>query len=199
MHRGDADRAIQLAKHNLHAFPADVDAIISNAAGCGSGMHEYPLLFKGTAFEEEASRFSDMVMDISEFLDSLGINPPPPLPEPVKLAYHDACHLAHAQGITLQPRQLLHSIPNLELVSISEAELCCGSAGTYNLEQPVTARLLGERKARNVLESGAQGVVTGNIGCMVQLRTSLASLGKPIPVWHTIEVLDRAYGNGLSP
>jgi glycolate oxidase iron-sulfur subunit len=115
------------------------------------------------------------------------------------LAYHDACHLAHAQGITLQPRQLLHSIPNLELVSISEAELCCGSTGTYNLEQPVTARLLGERKARNVLESGAQGVVTGNIGCMIQLRTSLASLGKPIPVWHTIEVLDRAYGNGISP
>lgn len=199
MHSGDAVRAMQLAKHNLRAFPADVDAIISNAAGCGSGMHEYPLLFKGTAFEEEASRFSDMVMDISEFLDSLGINPPRPLPEPVKLAYHDACHLAHAQGITFQPRQLLHSIPNLELVSISEAELCCGSAGTYNLEQPVTARLLGERKARNVLESGAQGVVTGNIGCMVQLRTSLASLGKPIPVWHTIEVLDRAYGNGNSP
>jgi glycolate oxidase iron-sulfur subunit len=196
MHSGDADRAMQLAKQNLRAFPRDVDAIITNAAGCGSGMHEYPLLFKGTLFEEEANTFSGMVMDISEFLDSLGMNQPPPLPEPIKLAYHDACHLAHAQGITLQPRRLLDSIPNLELVSISEAELCCGSAGTYNLEQPLTARLLGERKARNILASGAQGVVSGNIGCMVQLRTSLASLGQTIPVWHTIEVLDRAYGNG---
>lgn len=199
LHSGDADRAMQSAKQNLQAFADDVDAIITNAAGCGSGMHEYPLLFSATPLEEEARAFSDKVMDISEFLDSLGIKPPPPLPEPIKLAYQDACHLAHAQGITIQPRRLLQAIPNIELLAISEAEFCCGSAGTYNLEQPDTARQLGQRKARNIVGSGAQAVVSGNIGCMVQLRTSLASLGHPLPVWHTIEVLDRAYESGNSP
>jgi glycolate oxidase iron-sulfur subunit len=193
MHSGDSGRAMGWAKQNLRAFAGDVDVILTNAAGCGSGMHEYPMLFSGTPLEEEARFFSDRVMDISEFLDSLGIKPPAPLPEPLKLAYQDACHLAHAQGITIQPRRLLQTIPNLELVAISESELCCGSAGIYNLEQPDTARQLGERKARNILASGAQGVVSGNIGCMVQLRTSLGSLGHAIPLWHTIEVLDRAY------
>ncbi|HEX6304914.1 MAG TPA: heterodisulfide reductase-related iron-sulfur binding cluster [Anaerolineales bacterium] len=196
MHSGDEAGAQRLAGRNLDLFLTDVDAIISNAAGCGSGMKEYPLLFKGHELESQAIAFSGKVMDISEFLVQLGPLSPPPLPTPLKLAYHDACHLSHAQGITAQPRQLLSAVPNLQLVPIAEGELCCGSAGIYNIEQPETAQELGFRKAGHILESGAGGVVMGNIGCMVQVRKSLAAMDRPIPVWHTIEVLDRAYRNG---
>jgi len=141
----------------------------------------------------KAERFAHKVQDVSVFLDDLGIVEPPPLPEPLKLAYHDACHLAHAQGVLEAPRRLLQQIPNVSLLSIPEADLCCGSAGTYNIEQPQTARLLGERKARHILSTGAQAVASGNIGCMVQIRTHLEALGQPLPLWHTMEVLDRAY------
>jgi glycolate oxidase iron-sulfur subunit len=95
--------------------------------------------------------------------------------------------------VTAPPRRLLQSVPGLALVALPESDLCCGSAGTYNLEQPQIARLLGERKAQNILNSGAMAVVAGNIGCIVQLRAHLAALGQPRPVWHTLEVLDRAY------
>ncbi len=193
LHTGEADLARQQALHNMQLFPAEVDAILTNAAGCGSGMKEYPLLFKGTPWEKQAEYFTARVQDISVFLDALGVEAPPPLPEPLQVAYHDACHLAHAQGVTTAPRSLLSAIPNLTLVNFPEADLCCGSAGTYNLEQPLTAHALGERKARNILSSGASAVVTGNIGCLVQLRNHLAAQGQPIPVWHTLEVLDRAY------
>jgi glycolate oxidase iron-sulfur subunit len=193
LHMGESDLARQQALHNMQLLSMDVDAILTNAAGCGSGMQEYPLLFKGTSWEKQAKDFAARVQDISVFLDALGLEAPPPLPEPVQMAYHDACHLAHAQGVTAAPRRLLSGIPNLTLVNFPEADLCCGSAGTYNLEQPDTARLLGERKARNILSSGATLVVTGNIGCLVQLRNHLAAQGQPLPVWHTLEVLDRAY------
>ena len=193
LHTGDASSAQAMAQRNLRAFPKDVDAILTNAAGCGSGLHEYAILFKGTELEEEGQAFAGLAEDISVFLDRLGIVDPPGLPEPLTLAYHDACHLAHAQKVTLPPRRLLGRIPNLTLVPLVENDLCCGSAGSYNLEQPETARLLGERKAQNIIKSGAQGVVTGNIGCLVQIRTHLTALGQPRPVWHTIEVLDRAY------
>jgi glycolate oxidase iron-sulfur subunit len=99
--------------------------------------------------------------------------------------------------VTQEPRRLLRSIPNVTLVEIPEGDLCCGSAGTYNLEQPGLARQIGERKARNILATRAQAVVTGNIGCMTQLQTQLARLGEPMPVWHIMEVLDRAYGGAL--
>ncbi|MEZ4663186.1 MAG: (Fe-S)-binding protein [Caldilineaceae bacterium] len=117
-----------------------------------------------------------------------------PLPEPLTIAYHDACHLAHAQRVTIQPRQLLHAIPNVTLVPIPEGELCCGSAGTYNLEQPDLARQIGERKARHIISTGADAVATGNIGCMTQIQTHLAALGNPLPIWHTVEVLAQAVG-----
>jgi glycolate oxidase iron-sulfur subunit len=198
LHSGEMERARAQAAHNLRLFPEDVDAVLTNAAGCGSGMKEYPLLFKGLdtkddAWEVKAERFAHKVQDVSVFLDDLGIVEPPPLPEPLKLAYHDACHLAHAQGVLEAPRRLLQQIPNVSLLSIPEADLCCGSAGTYNIEQPQTARLLGERKARHILSTGAQAVASGNIGCMVQIRTHLEALGQPLPLWHTMEVLDRAY------
>jgi glycolate oxidase iron-sulfur subunit len=170
-----------------------VDAVITTAAGCGSGMKEYPLLFKGTMWEQAAANFAARLQDICAFLDSLGILAPPPLPEGLPIAYHDACHLAHAQGVTEAPRRLLGQIPNLSLMSFPEGDLCCGSAGTYNIEQPEIAQTLGKRKAGNILSTSAQAVVTGNIGCMVQLRAHLAGAGRPLPVWHTVEVLDRAY------
>jgi glycolate oxidase iron-sulfur subunit len=193
LHTGEKIMARRQALNNLQAFPSDVDAVLTNAAGCGSGMKEYPLLFKSTQFEVQANEFVARVQDISVFLDNLGIEEPPALPQPFHLAYHDACHLAHAQGVTFEPRRLLGKIPNLDVLNIPEGDLCCGSAGTYNVEQPDTARRLGERKARNILSSHAQAVATGNIGCMVQLRTHLAAAGDALPVWHTMEVLDRAY------
>lgn len=193
MHTGEAEQARQLARSNFAHFPDDVDAILTNAAGCGSGMREYGLLFAGTAEEEVARAFAERVCDVSVFLHELGLETPSSLAEPLTVAYHDACHLAHAQRVTTQPRQLLAAIPNVTLKEIPESEICCGSAGTYNLEQPELASELGERKAQNILSTGAQAIVTGNIGCMTQIETHLARLGQPLPVWHTMQLLDRAY------
>lgn len=193
MHTGEATQARMLARKNLMAFPNDVDAIVTNAAGCGSGMHEYALLFAGTPQEAAARAFAAKVKDVSVFLDELGLAPPPPLADPLIVAYHDACHLAHAQQVTMPPRRLLAAIPNVTLREIPEGELCCGSAGTYNLEQPEIAQQLGERKALNILTTGAQAVVTGNIGCMTQIQTHLGTQGKALPIWHTMELLAQAY------
>ena len=190
MHSGAAGQARALARRNLRGFPDDVDAVLTNAAGCGSAMKEYPLLFKKLPEEETAAAFARRVQDVSVFLDTLGFKAPPALPEPIRIAYHDACHLAHAQGAQAAPRRLLKSIPNLTLLEIPEGEMCCGSAGTYNLDQPEIARELGRRKALNVVASGAEAVATGNIGCMTQIQAHLAL---PLPVVHTMEVLDRAY------
>lgn len=195
LHTGEARLARSLARRNFVAFPSDIDAIITNAAGCGSGIHEYGLLFAGTAEEEIAKAFSAKARDISVFLDELGLLPPPSLPTPLTVAYHDACHLAHAQRVTQPPRRLLTAIPNLTLRELYEGDLCCGSAGTYNLEQPEIAKQLGQRKANNIIASGAQMVVMGNIGCMTQIRTYLAQSGHPLPVLHTIELLAQAYAS----
>ncbi len=204
LHTGDKPTAYNLAANNLNSFPADVDAIITNAAGCGSSMHEYPLLFKGTEFEKLANTFSDKVVDISVFMVGFDLEPIPPLANPLRIAYHDACHLAHAQGITQEPRNLLKKIPNISLIPIKEGDLCCGSAGSYNLEQPAIAQQLGRRKAANVLNTEADVVVTGNIGCLIQLRTHLAQLAGENgdmqsipPVMHTIELIDLAYQQTL--
>jgi glycolate oxidase iron-sulfur subunit len=193
LHTGDDDRARQLARNNLRAFPKDVDAIITNAAGCGSGMKEYGLLFKGEREEDEALTFVNRVKDVSVFLNELGLEAPPPLTKPIKLAYHDACHLAHAQGVTEAPRKLLRSIPNVTLLDIPSSDICCGSAGTYNIEQPDVAQALGQRKAENILSTGCEAIAAGNIGCIVQIGTHLKQLAKPLPIYHTLEVLDRAY------
>jgi glycolate oxidase iron-sulfur subunit len=190
MHTGAAGQARALARQNLRIFPKDVDAILTNAAGCGSGMQEYGLLFKGLAEEKAAEAFARQVKDVTVFLDELGFKTPGNLPKPLKVAYHDACHLAHAQGVQATPRKLLRSIANLTLLEIVEGDICCGSAGTYNLEQPAIAHELGQRKARHILNTGAEAVVTGNIGCMTQIQSHLS---KPLPLYHTMEVLDRAY------
>lgn len=188
-HTGVASQAKSFAKQNLKAFPKDVDAIVTNAAGCGSGMHEYGLWLQGEPEEAEARNFSQQVKDVSVFLAELGMIPPKPLQKPLKVAYHDACHLAHAQGVTLPPRQLLKAVEGLTLLDIAEAELCCGSAGTYNLEHPDIARTLGQRKAKAIQDTGSQMVATGNIGCLTQLQNHLPQ----IPILHTIQLLDRAY------
>ena len=191
MHTGAAEQARRLAKRNFNAFNLDeFDAVVTNAAGCGSGMHEYPLLFAGQAEEQTAADFAAKVQDVTLFLDNLGIAAPPPLSEPATFAYHDACHLAHAQGVTDPPRRLLSAIPNLTLVPVPEGEICCGSAGSYNIEQPEIAAQLGRRKAEAILSAGAHAVVTGNIGCMTQIDSHLRRLGKPLPIYHTVELLN---------
>ena len=131
---------------------------------------------------------------MTAFLADLGLGtPPPPARRPTTVAYHDACHLAHAQGVRDAPRALLRAIGDVTLVEPAEWELCCGSAGTYNVEKPDTAAELGERKARNLLATGAELVATGNIGCLTQVQTHLRALGREVPVLHTVQLLDRAY------
>lgn len=196
LHTGAVEQARALARKNLRAFPGDVDAIITTAAGCGSGMKEYGLLFKDDCDEERARRFAAQVADVTTFLDQLGlVDPPPVLPGPWKVAYHDACHLLHAQGIREAPRRLLRAIPNLELVEVPDGEICCGSAGTYNMEQPRIAGELGKRKAESIAGSGAQALAAGNIGCLVQIRNHLAAAGRPLPVYHTVQILALAYSS----
>ncbi|HRV92479.1 MAG TPA: glycolate oxidase subunit GlcF [Anaerolineae bacterium] len=194
MHIGEEERAKKLARQNLQAFrPNEVDAIITNAAGCGSGMKEYGLLFKGLPEESEAEEFAHKVQDITVFLDKLGFKPPAALPEPLTVAYQDACHLLHAQGIRNPPRNLLASIPNLTLLEVGDGGLCCGSAGTYNIEQPEIAHQLGQRKVQHILNTGAQAVVSGNIGCLTQIQTHLTERGISLPLFHTVKLLDWAY------
>jgi glycolate oxidase iron-sulfur subunit len=156
------------------------------------------MLFKGEPEQEQARLFADRVMDVAAFLDGLGLRePPPPLVMPRPIAYHDACHLAHAQGVRSAPRRLLDSIAGLRLVEPAEWELCCGSAGTYKVEQPAVAAELGVRKARNLIASGAEMIATGNIGCMTHVQTHLKALGHELPVLQTMQVLDRAYASSL--
>ena len=192
-HTGAAWQAKQFAKQNLKAFRQDVDAILTNAAGCGSGMHEYALWLRGEPEQGKAEEFVGKVKDVSKFLAELGLKTPPPLQQPVKVAYHDACHLGHAQKVRAQPRELLNSIEGLELVEIPDGEICCGSAGTYNIEQPETAAELGSQKASAIRSTGAQVVALGNIGCMTQIETHLARQDNPLPVLHTMQILDRCY------
>ncbi|HEX6938075.1 MAG TPA: heterodisulfide reductase-related iron-sulfur binding cluster [Longimicrobiales bacterium] len=198
-HTGEAAAARAHARRLLRAFPDDVDAVIVNAAGCGSGMREYPLVFAGREDEDAARALAARVVDVSVFLDRLGIEPPPPLAAPLRVAYHDACHLCHAQQVRAEPRRLLRSIEGLELVELEDGERCCGSAGTYNLDQPDVARALGRMKAEAVRRTDCDIVATGNIGCIVQLRSHLSEGATQIgpPVLHTVQVLALAYAGKL--
>jgi len=197
LHIGAAASARATARRNLAAFPDDVDAIITNASGCGSALADYPLLFKGEPEEGRAAAFAGRAADVSTFLHRLGLIPPPALPRTVKVAYHDACHLAHAQRVRSAPRELLRLVSGLELVEPAEWEICCGSAGTYNLENPGVADALGKRKAENLLATGAEAIALGNIGCLTQIDAHLRRLGRPLPVLHTVQLLDRAYRGEL--
>jgi glycolate oxidase iron-sulfur subunit len=161
-------------------------------------MREYGLLFAGRPEEGAARAVADRVVDVTVFLAALGLREAPAFGGELVVAYQDACHLAHAQGVRRQPRDLLRAVGGVRLAEPAEWELCCGSAGTYNVERPDVAARLGERKARNLLDTGAQVVVSANIGCLTQLRTHLAALGRPLPVLHTMQFLDRAYA-GVTP
>jgi glycolate oxidase iron-sulfur subunit len=199
-HTGDARAARAFARRNLDAFPRDVDAILTNAAGCGSAMHEYSLMLRGTADEARAELFQARVMDVSVFLARLGLREMPSgWSTPQIVAYHDACHLANAQNVRAEPRALLRSVPGIGLRELANAHLCCGSAGTYNLDQPAIAHSLGAQKAQAVIASGATVVATGNIGCLTQMRTHLEKLGSPVRVRHTMQVLRDAYGSAHLP
>jgi glycolate oxidase iron-sulfur subunit len=188
LHGGLEAAAVAKASATIAAFPADIDYAVVNAAGCGSAMKEYGELLGSAG----ARAFSERVRDVTELLGSLPAQAPRG-PLPLRVAYHDACHLAHAQQIRDAPRQLLRSIPELELLEVSaEAELCCGSAGIYNLTQPQAAAELGERKARHLLETGAEAIAAANPGCAAQLDLHLRRLGRPLPVYHPVELLWRS-------
>ncbi|MEZ0072217.1 (Fe-S)-binding protein [Planotetraspora sp. GP83] len=190
LHAGREAEARKFAKRTIATFErAGVDTVVVNAAGCGSSMKEYAeVLRDDPGWPERAGALR--VRDLAEFLIELG-----PVAErhplPMSVAYHDACHLAHAQGVRSQPRELLRAIPGLELREIAESAICCGSAGTYNLFQPEPARDLGDRKAERVLATGADLLVSANPGCTMQIAASLRRTGKgEIRVAHTAEVLD---------
>jgi glycolate oxidase iron-sulfur subunit len=192
-HSGDLRAAQSFAQTNIAAFPQDVDAIVTNAAGCGSTMQEYHLILKGTKGEADARDFVKRVIDASVFLAHLGLRAFPGPITAQRIAYQDACHLACAQNVTEEPRELLRAIPGVELIELPSPQFCCGSAGAYNLEQPEIAASLGEKKARAILDAGAQSVASGNIGCLTQMRLHLTRLGSQMPVRHTMQVLRDAY------
>lgn len=196
-HVGEADLARRHARTNLQAFPKDVDAIVTNAAGCGSGLHEYPLMLKGHLEEGAAKDFAHQVQDVSAFLFELGMIPPAAAKHPVTIAYHDACHLSHAQGVRQAPRELLRSIPGVTLVEVPDGELCCGSAGSYNIDQPGIASHLGKLKALAIRGTGATWLAAGNIGCLTQIAFHLRQGSEPIHVVHTLEILSLAYAGKL--
>lgn len=193
LHIGAENEARQIARRNFPLVPDDVDAIITTAAGCGSGMKDYELLFKGQADLKEARAFSSKVMDFSAYLARLGLRQPRGFAAERAVAYQDACHLLHAQGLQSEPRDLLNQVPNLRLVDIPDAGMCCGSAGTYNLDQPAIAEELGRSKADAILAAEPDTIVSGNVGCITQLRKHLDLQGKELPVMHIAELLWAAY------
>jgi glycolate oxidase iron-sulfur subunit len=192
LHSGMETDAAALARRMIAVFEAaEVDTIVINSAGCGSTMKEYGYLLRDDpAWAGRAAAFAAKCKDISEILCELEPQAPR---HPIKLrvAYHDACHLQHAQGIRHQPRRLLAGIPELQVAEIPEASLCCGSAGVYNLVQPEAANQLGMRKVENLLLTDAQAVLSANPGCLLQLMNGLRRRGlKTMPAFHMVELLD---------
>lgn len=198
-HNGRRAEAQAFARQLIDAFEeADVEHVVVNSAGCGSTMKEYEeLLADDPAYATRAAAFSAKVRDITELLVELG-----PVavrhPVPLTVAYHDACHLAHAQGVRNPPRELLRAVPGVQVREIAEGSICCGSAGVYNLINPGPARELGDRKAKNVAATGADLLVTANPGCLLQVTDALRRGGTSIATAHTVEVLDASL-RGVGP
>jgi glycolate oxidase iron-sulfur subunit len=199
VHAGEEAAAIEMAKKTIDVFEsANVDAIVTNAAGCGSNVKEYGHLLRDEPeYADSARRFAARCKDISEVLTDLD---PLATRHPLKLrvAFHDSCHLQHAQGVRSQPRALLANIPDLQLAEIPEAAICCGSAGIYNLVQPDAANAIGDRKAALIAPLKADVIATGNPGCVLQIQASLARNGHRTPVMHTIQLLDASI-RGIAP
>jgi glycolate oxidase iron-sulfur subunit len=196
-HAGEEQDAMQWARQLIDAFEGTgVDVIVVNAAGCGSAMKRYGhLLRNDSVYAERAKAFAARVRDITEVLSDLE-----PRAKrgrvPLRAAYHDACHLQHAQRVRAQPRRVLQGIPGVEVREIAEPEICCGSAGIYNLLAPEAATELRDRKVKNILATGADVVLSGNPGCLLQIATGLEAAGRPIRTMHVVEVVDRAIQEG---
>jgi glycolate oxidase iron-sulfur subunit len=198
-HSGRLDEARAFARRTIEDFErARVDVVVVNAAGCGSSMKEYgELLADDPAWAPRAHAFSARVRDVAEVLVELGEPRAPRHPiGAVRVAYHDACHLSHAQRVRVQPRALLAQIPGMTVVDIAEPDMCCGSAGIYNLVQPEPAAALGDRKAAHIKELQPDIIATGNPGCTLQLAAAFARIGFSRPVMHPIELLDRSIRGG---
>lgn len=189
-HIADAETAGRFAAANLAAFDlSSLDAVITNAGGCGAMLKDYGHFDGGGAFAKK-------VRDVSEFLDELGVIAPGH-PLPIRATYHDACHLRHAQGVADPPRRLLSVIPELELVPLEESDLCCGAAGSYNLTQPDMAESLGRRKAEHIAATGATAVFSGNVGCLMQVARHLKTIKPGLWIAHPIDALHAAYTGKL--
>jgi glycolate oxidase iron-sulfur subunit len=191
VHAGRENEGIRFARQVIDAFEdAEVDTIITNSAGCGSAMKEYEYLLRDDpAYADRAARLSGRVKDIAEVLAAAEpVAPRHPLP--IRVAYHDACHLRHAQQVIEQPRTMLRTIPELQVVDLPESDICCGSAGIYNLTEPEAARALGERKAHNVAHVQPDMLAAGNPGCLLQITTALKGMGMDIPSVHPIQLVD---------
>jgi glycolate oxidase iron-sulfur subunit len=190
-HAGREEQALAAARHLIDVFERErVDCIVVNAAGCGSNVKDYAWLLRDDPdYAARARQFVARCRDVSELLAELGPQAPRH-PLPIRVAIQDSCHLQHAQGIRDAPRQLLSAIPGVELLEIAEAALCCGSAGIYNLVQPRSAEELGERKVENILATGAQAVVSGNPGCLLHMKACMQRMGRGLPAFHTIELID---------
>ena len=193
LHAGREREAADAARHTIDVFErAGADQIVINAAGCGSAMKEYgDLLRDDPAYAERARTFSSRCVDVSELLADLEPRAERH-PLPLKVAYHDACHLQHAQRVRQQPRRVLQAIPELELREIAESDICCGSAGIYNLLEPDAAGALRDRKVANILRTGADVVVSGNPGCMMQIASGLDLAQRAVPSLHLIEIVDKS-------
>jgi glycolate oxidase iron-sulfur subunit len=198
-HNARPEVARQLARRNIDVFDSiegPVDAIVTNVGGCGAMLKEYgELLEDDKAYAERARRFVQRIRDISEFLVGLPLRPPT-RPMPMRVTYHDSCHLAHAQKIRKPPRQVLAAIPGLQLVELPESDWCCGAAGTYNLTQPKMSDELAERKLANIDSTGAEVVAAANAGCILQIAQYARRTGRNLRVAHPIDLLAEAYGNG---
>jgi glycolate oxidase iron-sulfur subunit len=196
-HSGKLDHAREAARDQIATFERlELDAIIINAAGCGSTLKEYGhLLQHDPQWAERARRFSAKIKDLTEWLatpEFLGVLKAAAGISTTKVTYHDACHLAHPQRITKQPRDLIKAIAGRNFVELPEADVCCGSAGSYNLTEPEMAARLQQRKIQNLLKTGADILVTTNPGCLLQIQAGVRAAGREIEVLHIAEYLDRA-------
>jgi glycolate oxidase iron-sulfur subunit len=202
VHAGIRDEARKLARKNIDALldtdapDGGYDAIITNAGGCGSTLKEYgELLEHDPAYAEKARRFSALVKDVNEFLASIELNPEM-RPLPLTVTYQDSCHLAHGQKVRSAPRKLLASVPGLTLREMQLSDLCCGSAGIYNVVHTGMAMSLLKQKMEQVNTTEAGVIAASNPGCMLQLRAGVKKFGRGQRVAHVVEILDEAYGSG---
>ena len=191
-HAGFRDEARRLARLNIIAMLDDrFDAIVTNAAGCGSTMKEYGDLLGGDPYSDKARQFASKVRDVTEYLVALGPRPPHHKLQ-AKVTYQDPCHLAHGQKVRSAPRDLLKLI-GTELIEMQHSDYCCGSAGSYNVTQNELSMKILEQKMNDVAATAVETVATANVGCMLQLRAGIAQRGLKMDVKHVIELLDECY------